>query len=192
MARQRRKPREQVIDLGKPVSKFTQKPIVIYADDAVRDAAKLMKEKSTGSILVAESYSERNDPIGILTEWDILSKVVAAGKDPSKTRVREVMSYPVRKIEANAQVSDALRIMINDGIRRLAVMQDGMFLGTITQSQMMSSRVRAASGLPLVESVKGHVCPYCASSFGSRKRLSEHINSMHEETVFLEMSARNT
>lgn len=191
MPRKSKRFTKQVLDLAKPVSKFTQKPIIIYADDAVRDAAKLMREKSTGSILVAENYGKRNEPIGILTEWDLLTKVVAAGKDPSNTTVRQVMSHPVRKIEADAEVSDALRIMINDGIRRLAVMQDGVLIGTITQSQIMSTRVRGTAIVPIVESVKGHICPYCALSFATRKKLSEHVNSMHEETVYLEFKARN-
>lgn len=183
--------KKRALDLAKPVSKFTQKPIIIYADDAVRDAAKLMREKSTGSILVAENYGKRNEPIGILTEWDLLTKVVAAGKDPSNTTVREVMSHPVRKIEADAEVSDALRIMINDGIRRLAVMQEGVLIGTITQSQMMTTRIRGTGALSIVESIRGHTCPYCASSFATRKKLTEHVNSMHEETVYLELKARN-
>lgn len=191
MARPKKRLRKQVLNLGKPVAKFTQKPIVIYADDAVRDAAKLMSDESAGSILVAENYKNRNEPIGILTEWDLLSKVVAAGYDPSKTRVREVMSHPVRKIESDAQVGDALRIMINDGIRRLAVMQDGVLMGTITQSQMMKTKMRAPSGIPLVEAIHGHVCPYCASSFGTRKILSQHIDAMHEETVNLEIESGN-
>jgi CBS domain-containing protein len=188
MARSGKKPRKRALDLDQPVSRFAKRPIVIFADDAVRDAAKLMRDKATGSILVAENYRKKDEPIGILTEWDLLSRVVAAGRDAATTRVREVMSSPVRKIEADATVSDALKLMTKDGIRRLAVMEDGVLVGTITQTQL-TARGRGFS-IPIVEPIKGHACPYCSSNFGTRKKLSEHVALMHEETVYLEIEAK--
>ncbi len=173
--------------LNQPVSKFSRPPIIVLADDAVTDAAKLMRDKSAGSVLVAENAGTKDKPIGILTEWDLLSNVIAAERDATVTRVREVMSSPVQKIEADARVSDALRVMLNRGIRRLAVVEDGMLLGTITQSQLASGSRESSATTPMTESIKGHVCPYCNSNFATRKKLSQHIETMHEETVFLEM-----
>lgn len=174
--------------LNEPVSGFSQSPIVVYADDAVTDAAKLMSSKNCGSVLVSESAVTKNEPVGILTEWDLLSKVVAAERDGGKTRVREVMSSPVLKIEADTRVSDALRMMLNRGIRRLAVVEDGVLVGTVTQSRLTAgNRQRAASATPLVVSIKGHICPYCNLTFPTQNDLSVHIESMHEETRFLEM-----
>jgi len=176
--------------LNYQISKFAQSPIVVFADDAVTDAAKLMRDKSAGSILVAENASKKDDPIGILTEWDLLSKVVAEEKDARETRVREVMSSPVQKIEADARVSDALRIMSNRGIRRLAVIEDGVLVGTVTQSQLTARGRRGATGVPIVESITGHVCPYCNSTFATQKKLSNHIMTVHEETLSLEIRDR--
>jgi len=185
-----RKPRKKTdLDfLNQSVSRFSQPPIIVFADDAVTDAAKLMRDKNAGSVLVAENVGKKDEPIGILTEWDLLTNIVAAGRDATQTRVREVMSSPVKKIEANARVSDALRIMLNRGIRRLAVMEEGVLIGTVTQSQLTGGgRQKASSAPPLTEKIKGHVCPYCNSTFTTRKKLSEHIETMHEESVFLEL-----
>jgi signal-transduction protein with cAMP-binding, CBS, and nucleotidyltransferase domain len=158
--------------------------VIVYADDAVRDAAKLMRDKQVGSVLVAE---KRGELVGILTEWDLLTRVVAADRDIKRTRVREVMSTPLLKVDAKTRMQDALRIMINRGMRRLAVMEDGVLIGTVTQSQMVGNRRRRSSPLPIVEPVKGHQCPFCNSNFRTRKEIMSHIDSIHKETLYLEL-----
>ena len=158
--------------------------MIVYADDAVRDAAKLMRDKQVGSVLVAEKGGE---PVGILTEWDLLTRVVAADRDIGRTRVREVMSTPLLKVDSNTSMQDALRIMINRGLRRLAVMEDGVLIGTVTQSQIVGNRRRRSSPLPLVEPIKGHQCPFCNSNFRTRKEILAHIDSIHKETLYLEL-----
>jgi len=178
--------------LEQPVSSIAQPPHFIFANDAVTDAAKMMRDRITGCVFVAESSGTKDEPIGILTEWDLLSKLVAAGKEGATTRVREIMSSPVVKIEADERVSDALRLMLNRGIRRLAVMQDGVLVGTITQSLLVGRSVgrRSSAMLPVVEKIQGHVCPYCASNFLTRRKLESHIEAMHEETLSLETRDR--
>jgi len=172
-----------------PVSRFTQTPVIIYADDAVRDAAKLMRGKQVGSIIVAEKRG--GEPVGILTEWDLLTRVVAAGRDIQRTRVREVMSSPLLKIDAHAKVGDAIRLMLNRGIRRLAVMENGVLVGTVTQSQIVGNKRRSSAALPIVEKIRGHTCPYCNSNFGTRTKLSQHIKQTHRETELLEIEAKS-
>jgi signal-transduction protein with cAMP-binding, CBS, and nucleotidyltransferase domain len=167
-----------------PVSRFAQRPVIVQADDAVRDAAKLMRDKQVGSVIVAERGAQ---PIGILTEWDLLTRVLAAERDVERTRVREVMSTPLVKIDSDKNVQDALKIMINRGIRRLAVMEDGVLLGTLTQSQIVGNTRRRSSPLPIVEPLVGHQCPYCNSVFRTRKELLAHTDSIHKETLYLEI-----
>jgi signal-transduction protein with cAMP-binding, CBS, and nucleotidyltransferase domain len=169
-----------------PASRFAQPPVTIYADDAVRDAAKLMCQKQVGSLVVAE---RKGEPVGILTEWDLVSRVIAAGKDVEKTTVREVMSSPLIKIEANVKTGDALRLMTNRGIRRVAVYEDGVLEGVLAQSQIVGNR-RSSQSLPMVEPIKGHLCAYCNMSFATMKRLEKHIESIHAETLQMEKEAR--
>ncbi|MDA4131411.1 MAG: CBS domain-containing protein [Thaumarchaeota archaeon] len=176
--------KRSVSGLDLPVSHFAQRSVIVYADDAVRDAAKLMRDKQVGSVLVAEKGGEL---VGILTEWDLLTRVVAADRDIGRTRVREVMSTPLLKIDSNARVQDALRIMVTRGMRRLAVMQEGVLIGTVTQSQIVGNRRRRSSPLPLVEPVKGRQCPFCNFNFRTRKEILSHIDSMHKETLYLQL-----
>jgi signal-transduction protein with cAMP-binding, CBS, and nucleotidyltransferase domain len=170
-----------------PVSRFTQPPIIIDADASIIDAAKLMRDKRVGSIIVAEKTKE---PVGILTEWDLLSRVVAEGKNITETRIREVMSSPLVKMSADSKVRDAIRLMTNRGIRRIAVVEDGMLVGTLTQSQIVGNRRRSSARLPIVEPIKGHQCPYCNSIFRLAGALSKHIDATHSETIRMETEAR--
>lgn len=180
--------RRLISSTNEPVSRFTQPPLIVEADDSVVDAARLMRDKQVGSIIVAEGKTR--EPLGILTEWDLLSRVIAEGKNASKTRVREVMSAPLVKINAEAKVGDALRIMINRGIRRIAVMEGGVLVGTLAQTQIVGNRRRSSSALPIVEPIKGHQCPYCNLIFSTRRKLNEHLDNVHIETLMMEEAAR--
>jgi CBS domain-containing protein len=173
----------------KPVSKFLQPPIIVNADDTVEDAARLMREKQVGSLIVAEkvgSSVSRKEPVGILTEWDLVSRVTAEGKDAARTRVREVMSSPLIKVDLRVRVGDAIRMMTERGIRRLAVCDGQVLAGILTQSQMVGNRRGSSSPLPLVEPLRGHLCPYCSLTFRTRNKLSNHIQSTHAKTLRLE------
>ena len=170
-----------------PISRFIQASVIVLADDAVRDAAKLMRDKQVGSVIVSETNGE---PIGILTEWDLLTRVVAAGRDIERTTVREIMSTPLLKADSSMNLQDATRMMINRGIRRLAVTEEGVLVGTLTLSQIIGNARKRSSTLPLVESLKGHQCPYCNSTFQTRKELQSHIDSMHKETLYLQLEDR--
>jgi CBS domain-containing protein len=173
-----------VSGLDLPVSHFAQRSVIVYPDDAIRDAAKLMRDQRVGSILVAEKGGE---VVGIVTEWDLLSRVLASDRDVDRTRVREVMSAPLLKVDSNIRTRDALKIMSNRGFRRLAVMENGVLLGTITQSQIVGNKRAKTSPLPLVEPIKGHQCPFCISNFPTRKALQFHIDSMHKGSQYLEI-----
>ena len=174
--------RKSALDL--PVSRFVRASVIVDADDAVRDAAKLMRDKNVGSVLVSEKSGEL---VGLVTEWDLIARVLAADRDIDRTRVREIMSTPLLKVESSIRVQDALRIMTNRGLRRLAVMEDGVIAGIITQSQLIGSRQQRSSPLPLVESIKGHSCSFCNARFPSRKELLSHIEEMHKGSQYLEL-----
>jgi CBS domain-containing protein len=176
--------KRSISGLDLPVSRFVQRSVIVYADDAIRDAAKLMRDQRVGSVLVAEKGGE---VVGIVTEWDLLTRVLASDRDVDRTRVREVMSAPLLKVDSDIRAQDALKMMINRGFRRLAVMEDGVLLGTITQSQIVGNKRTKASPLPLVELIKGHQCPFCISNFPTRKALKSHIDSMHKGSQYLEI-----
>lgn len=99
---------------------------------SISEAAKLMDLKSSGSILVEEN----NKVIGIMTERDILRKVVAKGKNPDELKVKDIMNYPVLTIEANQDIMEASRIMDKERIRRLVVTENDKIVGKVTANSI--------------------------------------------------------
>jgi len=100
---------------------------------SVLDAVKEMKSEMVGSIIVVED----GKPIGILTESDILRKIVAEEKDAAKIAVEEVMSSPPITISPDANIEEAVKIMGKYKIRRLPVVENGKLVGMVTERDIM-------------------------------------------------------
>ncbi|MBS3119222.1 CBS domain-containing protein [Candidatus Woesearchaeota archaeon] len=95
---------------------------------SVADAAVLMDQKVIGSVLV----EERGEIIGIVSERDILRKVVAKGLNASRMRIKDIMSSPVITIDAETELQDASEVMRENKIRRLIITEGGNVVGIIT------------------------------------------------------------
>jgi signal-transduction protein with cAMP-binding, CBS, and nucleotidyltransferase domain len=144
-------------------------------DDSVADAAKVMQKAGATEAVVMRG----EDPIGIVTERDILYKVVAAGLDPSAIKVREAMSAPVATVDAAAKVIDAIAKMSKLGVRRLGVTRKGKFVGLVTQKAMVSGKLGQHVVLPELASPNTLACPYCGATLADRNELSRHIDHAH-------------
>ncbi|MBI3595688.1 MAG: CBS domain-containing protein [Nitrospirae bacterium] len=105
----------------------------ITKKNKIKETADLMKKNGVGSLLV----KEENQILGIITETDIVHKVVAQGLSPQITTVDAVMSFPLMSIEADAEVEEAGRQMVENGIRHLAVTQDGQVVGMISMRDLL-------------------------------------------------------
>jgi CBS domain-containing protein len=162
--------------LDEPVSKYASTAFAqVGLDDSVTAAAKAMQKSGSTEALVAKQGA----PVGIVTERDILYKVVAAGSDPSRTKVKDVMSSPVQTVEAGSKVSEAIAKMSKLGLRRLGVTKEGKLVGLVTQRALVSGSLRTSVGLPEL-AVPGEVrCPYCDAVMKDRTELSKHIDQVH-------------
>lgn len=98
----------------------------------VFDAAKRMKSKNIGCILVTEDGRLK----GILTDRDITCSVVANGKEPSSVKVSEIMHKDPFFSSPETDIYDASKIMAEKGIRRLPIQSDGRLEGLITISEL--------------------------------------------------------
>src|SRR5712692_10310349 len=100
-----------VLDL--PAGRIARRELITVDEgNTVLEAAKEMVAKSRGSILATRS----GDPVGILTERDILKKVVATDLDPSSTRVKDVMTSPLVTIDYNKPLREAIDLMVRKGL----------------------------------------------------------------------------
>jgi len=106
----------------------TKRPLTVAPDLTVLAAARAMTERNVGAAAVVE-----NDRlVGIVTERDLLRKVVAHGSDPAGVRVAEVMSRPAISVALSTSVADAAAIMRSNHIRHLAVLDaDGKVAGIL-------------------------------------------------------------
>jgi CBS domain-containing protein len=96
------------------------------------DAAKTMGERHIGSLIVMDYGT----PVAIVTERDLLSKVLADGLNPETTTVEEVMSFPLIRICPTTEIREAARTMIHRK-GRLAVFECGKIVGVITASDLI-------------------------------------------------------
>jgi len=100
----------------------------IASERTVLEAAQAMAEKRIGSLLVLEAEKI----VGIVTETDLVRKVIAAGLSSSNTSVRAVLTYPLIQIDINRTVRDASRLMAEARIRHLAVTEDNKVVGLLS------------------------------------------------------------
>lgn len=102
---------------------------IVAPDDTIQDAARKMEEADVGFLPVGE-----NDKlVGMLTDRDIALRAVAQGKDPKKTKVRDVMTKRVLYCTADEDVEDAASNMAELRIRRLPIVdQDKRLVGIVS------------------------------------------------------------
>jgi CBS domain-containing protein len=98
----------------------------------VLEAARLMKKRKIGNVLIVE----KKQPIGILTESDILKKVVAEGKNAKDVLVKDVMSTPIIVIDPYVTLEEAMKTMGKCNVRRLPVIENNELIGIITQKDI--------------------------------------------------------
>jgi len=110
--------------------------ITIDENASVRAAAKLMSEKNVGCLVVLRD----GEPVGIITERDILVRVVAEGKDPDAVRVGWVMSSPIIKGSPDMTIEEAARLMTNKRIKKLPIFEGGRMVGIITLTDIVSAQ----------------------------------------------------
>ncbi len=92
--------------------------ITIKSDFSAKQAAGLMDLKGVSGLVVTKERMIE----GIITETDIVARVVARGQDPVKVKVSEIMSQPVITIRSDAPLEYAVRIMMSNGIKKLPVL----------------------------------------------------------------------
>jgi signal-transduction protein with cAMP-binding, CBS, and nucleotidyltransferase domain len=107
----------------------SQRPLVIGSPKmSVYDAAIAMRDKGVGSVVI-----EKNGALaGIFTERDLLNRVVAAGKDPEKTTLNDVMTKDVIGLEGDKPLLHALHLMHQNTFRHVPVLQQGKPIGMVS------------------------------------------------------------
>jgi CBS domain-containing protein len=195
-------------------------------DTIIIDAVKTMRDKGISSVYVVKSkkgYEKGQEPdiypIGIVTERDILYRVVAENKGPYKVTIGEIMSSPIIAVDEGLLIKDAISLMRRKHIRRLLVTgtkknSDGIIsmqnkksksiktlspIGSVTLMSIVGNMPEESLELAEVESpnLGGNteqfvkiICPYCESKFDNKTDLSKHIDRIHLGSGLLEGDVR--
>lgn len=99
----------------------TQDVVTVSRDISVKQAAALMRDKNVGSVVVVEEKDGGEVPVGIVTDRDVAYEVVALDLDAADVMVGDVMSLDLVTIQHDTELGAALRVMGQQGIRRLPV-----------------------------------------------------------------------
>jgi len=100
----------------------------IESGRTVLEASQMMEEKRVGSLLVIEA----GEIVGIVTETDLVRKVIAAHLPAGSISVRSVMNYPLIQIDINHTIRDASRLMAKERVRHLAVTEEHKVVGLLS------------------------------------------------------------
>lgn len=119
------------------VDSVMRRAVVTLAPTAsAREAAALMTARRIGSVIVSDGAR----PLGIVTERDLVGRVLAAGRDPAATLLRDIMSAPLATIEPSAPVDEAAEKMRTLRVKRLVVVLDGQVRGVVTTTDIAYAR----------------------------------------------------
>ena len=98
------------------------------------EAARQMKDKHQGYVIVVSA----DKPIGIVTEWDYLAKVMAEARDPSTMTLKELMTEGLISVPDGEGLEGVARIMTEKGVRRVLVMRKDKVVGVITSRTILA------------------------------------------------------
>jgi CBS domain-containing protein len=201
------------IVLSENIGKFAsmREFITLDEDTVVAEAAKVMRDKDTSCILVVSKDSK--EPIGIVTERDMLYRVLAENLGPYKVTLKKIMSTPLITIDHQSTVADAVSLMRSKHIRRLGITKNQT--GDISDSSSSNNDRKQVIGMVSLVSITGNspsndidlaelevspdivqkenikiVCPYCQSRFQTTAEMSKHIDQIHIGKGLLEGDLR--
>ena len=126
------------VPLNLPVKvNMRHKPLTVSPSETVSSLMFKMINENIGSAIVVD----KGRPVGIITEKNVLERVIMIGKDAYKTKAKDVMSKPLISIDADRPIKEALEIMRKNKIRRLAVIKNDSLIGLVTERRLLEAIV---------------------------------------------------
>jgi len=147
--------------MNSPVITGTEKETVV-------EIAKRMIDCKVGSVVIMKNHAA----VGVVTDGDIVSKLVSKNKKPSEVLAKDVMSSPLVTIGDDEEVNDAARLMRKKGVKRLGVTDHGKLMGMVSMSDIVAvnpeiyaviaekARILASQSMGLTKHLTG-ICDEC-------------------------------
>lgn len=115
---------------------MVEKVVTVRAEATAREAIELMNKQDIGSLIVEENEK----PVGIVTERDLLRRVLAVSRAPEKIRVQEIMSTPPVVAECDMEIEEAAKLMVNMKVKKLPVVENGRLVGLVTLTDLVRTQ----------------------------------------------------
>ena len=116
-------------------------------NETVLNVAKLMSRHNIGAVPIADGGEVR----GMVTDRDIVLRCVAVSKDPKTTKVSEIMSLEPKTISPEQSVSEAYRLMSDEQVRRIPVVDNGKLTGFVSLADLTCTRCDAETASAITE-----------------------------------------
>lgn len=163
------------------VKDIMSKPAVIIEENkSARVAGEIMKKKRKGALVVVK----KGKPVGIVTDSDLIRKIVAKNLKPSEVKVREIMSRPLVVISPDDNIIEASRKMKRSNIKRLPVVENGKVIGLLSLTDiartspemldLLEYRIRMREEpFEIKETFTSGICDNCGN-------YSEHLTEVND------------
>lgn len=113
---------------------MTRGVVTAEKDTKASEAGEKMTKQKVGSLIV----TERGEPVGVVTERDLVLKIISKDVKPSSLTLKDIMTQPLVTISPNESISDAARKMVRLDIRRLPVIENDKLVGIVTDTDMIA------------------------------------------------------
>ena len=107
--------------------------ITTKTDVTVKDAAKLMNKHEIGCLVVVEN----GKPVGIITERDLLRRVLARSGKAEQKKVSQIMTKPLLSVTPDMEIEEAAKLMFHKKIKKLPIVEKGKLLGLLTLTDIL-------------------------------------------------------
>ena len=122
-----------------------------HKDTTIADAARLMRQHHTGDLIVVDESDGVREPVGIVTDRDIVMEVIAKSHDPDRTLVGQVMASPLVLAAGSENVATAIERMRAHGVRRLPIVDDNdAILGFLTLDDLYRALAEHTAALAAI------------------------------------------
>lgn len=120
--------------------------MVLYAKDIMKEYKFMMTEDTTASQAAKVMSNDHvgfaivqrdGKPVGIVTEWDFVNKIVAKDFDPKEVKLKDIMNTPLMSVDPKTPTDQVTVLMSKNGVRRLPVVENGKLIGVITSRDVL-------------------------------------------------------
>jgi len=151
--------------------------ISVDENEDIVQVANKMREQRVGAVIVVNSSE---NPVGIVTERDIVTRVVADGVDPNMLVASKVMTSPLKMVEPELGLMDAMKMMDRENIRRLGVIYKGELVGIVTDRSIIRLVPTIMDIMKEQKEIMGNNTKRGTSTVGYCDRCEVYSNNLRE------------